>query len=109
MGTGIETTSHKHGLFQHICVSFELVLADGSVVKCTKVELLIKYSSSIYNYIYIRTRIVICFTLFLGLTEHLDSSPLWRLKLFLRSSKFGCFYSTLCALTNLLPFFKKGM
>lgn len=42
MGTGIETTSHKHGLFQHICVSFELVLADGSVVKCTKVELLIK-------------------------------------------------------------------
>lgn len=37
MGTGIETTSHKHGLFQHICVSFEMVLADGSVVKCSKV------------------------------------------------------------------------
>ncbi|XP_017780196.1 PREDICTED: delta(24)-sterol reductase-like [Nicrophorus vespilloides] len=38
MGTGIESTSHKHGLFQHICVSYELVLCDGSVVKCTKDE-----------------------------------------------------------------------
>ncbi|XP_046455631.1 delta(24)-sterol reductase-like [Daphnia pulex] len=38
MGTGIETSSHKHGLFQHICVSFELVVADGSVVKCSKEE-----------------------------------------------------------------------
>lgn len=37
MGTGIETSSHKHGLFQHICVSFELVMADGSVVNCSKV------------------------------------------------------------------------
>jgi len=38
MGTGIETTSHKYGLFQHICVSFELVLADGSAIKCSKVD-----------------------------------------------------------------------
>lgn len=37
MGTGIETSSHKHGLFQHICVSYELVMADGSAVKCSKV------------------------------------------------------------------------
>ncbi|XP_077981530.1 delta(24)-sterol reductase-like [Glandiceps talaboti] len=36
MGVGIETSSHKHGLFQHTCVSFELVLADGSCVKCSK-------------------------------------------------------------------------
>ena len=36
MGTGIETSSHIHGLFQHICKSFELVLADGSVVTCSK-------------------------------------------------------------------------
>lgn len=35
MGTGIETSSHKFGLFQHICLSYELVLADGSVVECT--------------------------------------------------------------------------
>lgn len=38
MGTGIETSSHKHGLFQHICLSFELVLADGSLVTCSKDE-----------------------------------------------------------------------
>lgn len=38
MGVGIETSSHKFGLFQHTCVSFELVLADGSVVNCSKDE-----------------------------------------------------------------------
>jgi len=38
MGTGVETSSHKFGLFQHICESFELVLADGRVVKCSKVS-----------------------------------------------------------------------
>lgn len=36
MGTGVESTSHKYGLFQHICVSYELVLADGSLVTCSK-------------------------------------------------------------------------
>ncbi|KAK3590755.1 hypothetical protein CHS0354_017269, partial [Potamilus streckersoni] len=36
MGVGVETSSHKYGLFQHCCASFELVLADGSVVKCSK-------------------------------------------------------------------------
>ncbi|XP_038219324.1 delta(24)-sterol reductase-like [Zerene cesonia] len=38
MGTGVETSSHVHGLFQHICVQYELVLADGSVVTCSKDE-----------------------------------------------------------------------
>ncbi|CAG9760209.1 unnamed protein product [Ceutorhynchus assimilis] len=38
MGTGIESSSHIYGLFQHICVSFELVLCDGSLVKCSKDE-----------------------------------------------------------------------
>ncbi|XP_067677801.1 delta(24)-sterol reductase-like [Haliotis asinina] len=38
MGVGIETSSHKYGLFQHCCESFELVVADGSVVKCSKTE-----------------------------------------------------------------------
>lgn len=28
-GVGIETSSHKYGLFQHICLAFEVVLADG--------------------------------------------------------------------------------
>lgn len=36
MGTGIESTSHKNGLFQHTCISYELVLCDGSVIKCSK-------------------------------------------------------------------------
>ncbi|XP_022317755.2 delta(24)-sterol reductase-like isoform X1 [Crassostrea virginica] len=38
MGVGIETSSHKYGLFQHCCVSYELVLADGSVVSCSATE-----------------------------------------------------------------------
>ncbi|KAJ6643622.1 Delta(24)-sterol reductase [Pseudolycoriella hygida] len=38
MGTGIESSSHLYGLFQHICVSYELVLADGSAIKCSKDE-----------------------------------------------------------------------
>ncbi|XP_073958786.1 delta(24)-sterol reductase-like [Choristoneura fumiferana] len=38
MGTGVETSSHVHGLFQHICVQYELLLADGSVVTCSKDE-----------------------------------------------------------------------
>ncbi|XP_041127233.1 delta(24)-sterol reductase [Polyodon spathula] len=38
MGTGIESSSHIYGLFQHICVAYELVLADGSLVRCTAEE-----------------------------------------------------------------------
>ncbi|KPP77311.1 delta(24)-sterol reductase-like [Scleropages formosus] len=38
MGTGIESSSHIYGLFQHICVAYELVLADGSLVRCTAKE-----------------------------------------------------------------------
>nr|XP_061790164.1 delta(24)-sterol reductase-like [Nerophis lumbriciformis] len=38
MGTGIESSSHIYGLFQHICVAYELVLADGSFVRCTEQE-----------------------------------------------------------------------
>lgn len=37
MGTGVESSSHIYGLFQHICLEYELVLADGSVVTCSKV------------------------------------------------------------------------
>lgn len=36
MGTGIESSSHKFGLFQNICESFELLLSDGSLVTCAK-------------------------------------------------------------------------
>lgn len=38
MGTGVESSSHIYGLFQHICLSYELVLADGSVIKCSETE-----------------------------------------------------------------------
>ncbi|XP_039279750.1 delta(24)-sterol reductase isoform X2 [Nilaparvata lugens] len=37
-GQGVESSSHKYGLFQHICISFEIVVADGSVLKCSKEE-----------------------------------------------------------------------
>ena len=39
MGCGIETSSHKYGLFQHICVSYELVLGDGTLTTCNKVNI----------------------------------------------------------------------
>lgn len=38
MGVGIETSSHKHGLFQHCCLEYEVVLADGSVVTCSETD-----------------------------------------------------------------------
>lgn len=37
-GFGVETSSHKYGLFQYICESFEIVTADGKLVKCSKDE-----------------------------------------------------------------------
>ena len=36
MGGGIESTSHKYGLFQYICRGYETVLSDGSVQWCDK-------------------------------------------------------------------------
>lgn len=38
MGVGIETSSHKYGLMQHILVSAEVVISDGSLIKCSKVS-----------------------------------------------------------------------
>ncbi len=38
MGVGIETSSHKYGLMQHVCESFDVVLADGSLAHCSKVS-----------------------------------------------------------------------
>ena len=38
MGCGVETSSCKYGLFQHTCVSFELILADGNLTTCSKVN-----------------------------------------------------------------------
>ena len=38
MGVGIETSSHMYGLFQEICVSYDIVLADGRLVHCSLSE-----------------------------------------------------------------------
>ena len=38
MGGGIESTSHKYGLWQNICLKYELVLADGSITTCSRDE-----------------------------------------------------------------------
>ena len=38
MGGGIESTSHKYGLWQNICLKYELVLADGSITTCSREE-----------------------------------------------------------------------
>ncbi|GAU92811.1 hypothetical protein RvY_04844 [Ramazzottius varieornatus] len=38
MGVGIETSSHIYGLFQDIVLAVELVLQDGSLVRCSKDE-----------------------------------------------------------------------
>jgi len=38
MGFGVETSSHKYGLFQHICLSFDLVTAEGKLVTCSPSE-----------------------------------------------------------------------
>jgi delta24-sterol reductase len=37
-GFGVETSSHRHGLFQYICESFEIVTAEGKLIKCSKDE-----------------------------------------------------------------------
>lgn len=38
MGMGLESSSHIYGLFQSICLSYEMVLADGSLIKCSREE-----------------------------------------------------------------------
>ena len=38
MGGGIESTSHKYGLWQNICLKYELVLSDGTITTCTRDE-----------------------------------------------------------------------
>ena len=38
MGGGIESTSHKYGLFQYICRRFEMVLGNGNVEWCSPTE-----------------------------------------------------------------------
>jgi len=37
-GFGVETSSHKYGLFQHICVSFEIALPGGKIETCSPTQ-----------------------------------------------------------------------
>lgn len=36
MGTGVESSSFRYGLFHRICLQFEMLLPDGEVIKCDK-------------------------------------------------------------------------
>jgi delta24-sterol reductase len=38
MGFGVETSSHKHGLFQFICESFDIITAEGKLLHCSATE-----------------------------------------------------------------------
>jgi len=37
-GVGIEGSSHKHGLFTHTCSMYEIVNAEGELIRCTATE-----------------------------------------------------------------------
>jgi len=37
-GVGVETSSHRHGLFTHSCIEYELVTADGELKRCSATE-----------------------------------------------------------------------
>lgn len=37
-GVGVETSSHRHGLFTHSCIEYELVTADGELKICSATE-----------------------------------------------------------------------
>ncbi|WP_347257252.1 FAD-binding protein, partial [Methylocaldum sp.] len=38
MGFGVESSSHKYGLIQHICESFDIVTAEGKLLRCSPSE-----------------------------------------------------------------------
>ncbi|BBA34530.1 lipid biosynthetic enzyme, related to human 24-dehydrocholesterol reductase DHCR [Methylocaldum marinum] len=38
MGFGVESSSHKYGLIQHICASFDIVTAEGKLLRCSPSE-----------------------------------------------------------------------
>ena len=50
MGGGIESTSHKYGLFQYICQRFEMVLGDGSKIWCSPTENPALFSAIPFSY-----------------------------------------------------------
>lgn len=49
-GFGVESSSHKYGLFQHICASFELVTAEGELLHCSAHEHVEMYYAIPWSY-----------------------------------------------------------
>lgn len=47
-GCGVEASGRKYGMFQHICVSFEVVTADGSLVHASKEKGATSESNALY-------------------------------------------------------------
>lgn len=46
MGIGLESSSHKYGLFHETCTRYELVTANGDLITCSKVRITgIKYKN----------------------------------------------------------------
>lgn len=43
MGIGLESSSHKFGLFHETCTRYELVTADGDLITCSKVVFILLY------------------------------------------------------------------
>jgi len=50
MGGGIESTSHKYGLFNHICKAYEIVLGDGRCVQCSPSENKELFAAQAFSY-----------------------------------------------------------
>ena len=50
MGGGIESTSHKYGLFQYICQRFEMVLGNGEKIWCSPTENPALFSAIPFSY-----------------------------------------------------------
>ena len=91
MGCGVESSSHVYGLFHSTCTAFELVLADGSLIRATEVNL----RKKIINYFYggssfSRVKILIYFIPFRGHMVRWGFSFPPKLKLFPRNATSNC-------------------
>lgn len=51
MGIGLESSSHKYGLFYETCTRYELITAIGDVITCSKVVKKLHYTEyyNIFN------------------------------------------------------------
>jgi delta24-sterol reductase len=49
MGGGIESTSHKYGLFHHLCKEYEVVTADGEVITANENDDIFHATHELWN------------------------------------------------------------